>query len=125
MLDTNRSQMSGAGDIKSVCNGALCRLPKRATSYRRLLARPSCADLTATVAAQAGAQSLDSRTTHIRAGPGQEQLRRFLTQGVGYPAHNCSDVPLMSHTRLMHHLLPQFLRWLPRVVFVCSSQRMP
>jgi type IV secretion system protein TrbJ len=81
-LDTNRTQMSALVTSSQSATGAL----QAAQAGNQLVALQAqqLADLTATVAAQGRAQSLEA-AQHITAqDQGREQLRRFLTPGVGY-----------------------------------------
>lgn len=81
-LDTNRTQMSALVTSSQSATGAL----QAAQAGNQLVALQAqqLADLTATVAAQGRAQSLEAAQRNIAQDQGREQLRRFLTPGVGY-----------------------------------------
>ena len=81
-LDTNRTQMS-ALVTQARARPGRCRRARPAISFSRLQAQ-QLADLTATVAAQGRAQSLESAQRTAAQDQGREQLRRFLTQSQGY-----------------------------------------
>jgi P-type conjugative transfer protein TrbJ len=81
-LDTNRSQMSALVSSSQGATGAL----QAAQAGNQLLALQAqqLADLTAAVAAQGRAQSLEAAQRAAAQDQAREQLRRFLTPGTGY-----------------------------------------
>jgi P-type conjugative transfer protein TrbJ len=81
-LDTNRSQMSALVSSSQGATGAL----QAAQAGNQLLALQAqqLADLTAAVAAQGRAQSLEAAQRAAAQDQAREQLRRFLTPGAGY-----------------------------------------
>jgi type IV secretion system protein TrbJ len=81
-LDTNRTQMSALVTSSQSATGAL----QAAQTGNQLIALQAqqLADLTATVAAQGRAQSLEAAQRITAQDQGREQLRRFLTPGIGY-----------------------------------------
>jgi P-type conjugative transfer protein TrbJ len=81
-LDTNRVQMSALVTTSQSAAGAL----QTAQAGNQLIALQAqqLADLTATVAAQGRAQSLEAAQRTSAQDQGREQLRRFLTPGPGY-----------------------------------------
>jgi type IV secretion system protein TrbJ len=81
-LDTNRVQMSALVTTSQSAAGAL----QAAQAGNQLIALQAqqLADLTATVAAQGRAQSLEAAQRTSAQDQGREQLRRFLTPGPGY-----------------------------------------
>jgi P-type conjugative transfer protein TrbJ len=81
-IDTNRTQMSALVTSSQSAAGAL----QAAQAGNQLIALQAqqLADLTATVAAQGRAASLDAAQRTSAQDQGREQLRRFLTQGAGY-----------------------------------------
>jgi P-type conjugative transfer protein TrbJ len=81
-LDTNRSQMSALVSSSQGATGAL----QAAQAGNQLLALQAqqLADLTAAVAAQGRAQSLEAAQRVAAQDQAREQLRRFLTPGTGY-----------------------------------------
>ena len=81
-LDTNRTQMSALVTSSQSATGAL--QATQAGNQLVALQAQQLADLTATVAAQGRAQSLEAAQRTTAQDQGREQLRRFLTQGVGY-----------------------------------------
>ena len=81
-LDTNRIQMSALVTSSQSATGAL-QATQAGNQLSALLAQ-QLADLTATGAAQGRAQSLEAAQRTSAQDQGREQLRRFLTQGVGY-----------------------------------------
>jgi P-type conjugative transfer protein TrbJ len=81
-LDTNRTQMSALVTASQSATGAL-QATQAANQMSALLAQ-QLADLTATVAAQGRAQSLEAAQRASAQDQGREQLRRFLSPGVGY-----------------------------------------
>jgi P-type conjugative transfer protein TrbJ len=85
-LDTNRSQTSALVTSSQSATGAL--QATQAGNQLIALQAQQLADLTATVAAQGRAQSLESAQRTTAQDQGREQLRRFLTQGVGYQSTN-------------------------------------
>jgi type IV secretion system protein TrbJ len=81
-LDTNRTQMSALVNASQGATGAL--QASQAGNQLLALQTQQLADLTATVAAQGRAQSLESAQRTAAQDQGREQLRRFLTQSRGY-----------------------------------------
>lgn len=81
-LDTNRTQMSALVTASQSATGALQAM--QAGNQLVALQAQQLADLTATVAAQGRAQSLEAAQRITAQDQGREQLRRFLTPGVGY-----------------------------------------
>jgi type IV secretion system protein TrbJ len=81
-LDTNRTQMSALVTSSQSATGAL--QATQAGNQLVALQAQQLADLTATVAAQGRAQSLEAAQRTAAQDQGREQLRRFLTPGVGY-----------------------------------------
>ena len=81
-LDTNRTQMSALVTSSQSATGAL--QATQAGNQLVALQAQQLADLTATVAAQGRAQSLEAAQRTSAQDQGREQLRRFLTPGVGY-----------------------------------------
>lgn len=81
-LDTNRTQMSALVTSSQSATGAL--QATQAGNQLVALQAQQLADLTATVAAQGRAQSLEAAQRITAQDQGREQLRRFLTPGVGY-----------------------------------------
>ena len=81
-LDNNRTQMSALVTSSQSATGAL-QATQAGNQLFALLAQ-QLADLTATVAAQGRAQSLEAAQRTSAQDQGREQLRRFLTQGAGY-----------------------------------------
>lgn len=81
-LDTNRTQMSALVTSSQSATGALQAM--QAGNQLVALQAQQLADLTATVAAQGRAQSLEAAQRITAQDQGREQLRRFLTPGVGY-----------------------------------------
>jgi P-type conjugative transfer protein TrbJ len=81
-LDTNRVQMSALVNSSQSATGAL----QVAQAGNQILALQTqqLADLTATVAAQGRAQSLQAAEQAAARDQAKEQLRRFLTPGTGY-----------------------------------------
>ena len=81
-LDTNRTQMSALVSSSQSATGAL----QAAQAGNQILALQAqqLADLTAAVAAQGRAQSLQAAQQAAAQDQGKEQLRRFLTPGAGY-----------------------------------------
>jgi type IV secretion system protein TrbJ len=81
-LDTNRTQMSALVDASQGATGAL----QAAQAGNQLLALQSqqLADLTAAVAAQGRAQSLEAAERAAAQDQAREQLRRFLAPRQGY-----------------------------------------
>jgi P-type conjugative transfer protein TrbJ len=81
-LDTHRSEMSALVTSSQSATGAL----QAAQVGNQLIALQGqqLADLTATVAAQGRAASLDAAQRSAAQDQGREQLRRFLTPGAGY-----------------------------------------
>jgi len=109
-LDTNRTQMSALVTSSQSATGAL--QAAQAGNQLAALQAQQLADLTATVAAQGRAQSLEAAQRTSAQDQGREQLRRFLTTGT-VTNHDRSDVPLMSS----YLTSQQFLR-VAAVVFV-------
>ncbi|ABD89423.1 P-type conjugative transfer protein TrbJ [Rhodopseudomonas palustris] len=85
-LDTHRSEMSALVTSSQSATGAL----QAAQAGNQLIALQGqqLADLTATVAAQGRAASLDAAQRSAAQDQGREQLRRFLTPGAGYQPSN-------------------------------------
>ena len=81
-LDTNRTQMSALVTSSQSASGAL--QATQAGNQLIALQAQQLADLTATVAAQGRAQSLEAAQRTSAQDQGREQLRRFLTPGAGY-----------------------------------------
>jgi P-type conjugative transfer protein TrbJ len=81
-LDTNRTQMSALVMSSQSATGAL--QATQAGNQLIALQAQQLADLTATVAAQGRAQSLEAAQRTTAQDQGREQLRRFLTPGAGY-----------------------------------------
>jgi len=81
-LDTNRTQMAALVTSSQSATGAL-QAAQAGNQLAALLAQ-QLADLTAIVAAQGRAQSLEAAQRTSAQDQGREQLRRFLTQGAGY-----------------------------------------
>ena len=81
-LDTNRSEMSALIDASQGAAGAL----EAAQAGNQLIALQAqqLADLTATVAAQGRAQSLEAAARVAAQDQAREQLRRFLAPNTGY-----------------------------------------
>lgn len=81
-LETNRSQMSALVSSSQGATGAL----QAAQAGNQLLALQAqqLADLTAAIAAQGRAQNLEAAQRAAAQDQAREQLRRFLTPGVGY-----------------------------------------
>jgi P-type conjugative transfer protein TrbJ len=83
-LDTNRSQMSALVGASQGAMGAL--QATQAGNQLLALQAQQLADLTATVAAQGRAQSLEAAQRAAAQDQAREQLRRFLAPGQGYQA---------------------------------------
>jgi P-type conjugative transfer protein TrbJ len=81
-IDTNRTQMSALIGQSQGATGAL--QASQAGNQLLALQAQQLADLTAVVAANGRAQSLQSAEQAAAAEQGREQRRRFLTPGVGY-----------------------------------------
>lgn len=81
-LDTNRTQMSALVTSSQSATGAL--QATQAGNQLVALQAQQLADLTAAVAAQGRAQSLEAAQRTTAQDQGREQLRRFLTPGAGY-----------------------------------------
>ena len=81
-LDTNRMQMSALVTSSQSATGAL--QAAQAGNQLAALQAQQLADLTAAVAAQGRAESLEAAQRTSAQDQGREQLRRFLTPGVGY-----------------------------------------
>src|SRR6202163_439632 len=81
-LDTNRTQMSALVTSSQSATGAL--QATQAGNQLAALQAQQLADLTAPVAAQGCAQSLEAAQRTSAQDQGREQLRRFLTPGSGY-----------------------------------------
>ena len=83
-LDTNRLEMSALIDASQGAAGAL----EAAQAGNQLIALQAqqLADLTATVAAQGRAQSLEAAARTAAQDQAREQLRRFLAPNAGYQA---------------------------------------
>lgn len=85
-LDTNRTQMSALVTSSQSATGAL--QATQAGNQILALQAQQLADLTAAVAAQGRAQSLESAQRAAAQDQAKEQLRRFLTPGTGYQPTN-------------------------------------
>jgi type IV secretion system protein TrbJ len=85
-LDTNRTQTSALVTSSQSATGAL--QATQAGNQLIALQAQQLADLTATVAAQGRAQSLEAAQRTAAQDQGREQLRRFLIPGVGYQLSN-------------------------------------
>ena len=85
-LDTNRTQTSALVTSSQGASGAL--QATQAGNQILALQAQQLADLTATVAAQGRAQSLESAQRAAAQDQGREQLRRFLTPGQGYQSQD-------------------------------------
>jgi P-type conjugative transfer protein TrbJ len=81
-LDTNRTQMSALVTSSQSATGAL--QATQAGNQLVALQAQQLADLTAAVAAQGRAQSLEAAQRTTAQDQGRELLRRFLIPGVGY-----------------------------------------
>ena len=81
-LDTNRTQMSALVKSSQSATGALQAM--QAGNQLVALQAQQLADLTATVAAQGRAQSLEAAQRTTAQDQGREQLRRFLMTRFGY-----------------------------------------
>lgn len=81
-LDTNRTQTSALVTSSQSATGAL--QATQAGNQLMALQAQQLGDLTATVAAQGRAQSLDAAQRTAAQDQSREQLRRFLLPGVGY-----------------------------------------
>ena len=81
-IDTNRTQMSALVSSSQGATGAL--QATQAGNQLLALQAQQLADLTATVAAQGRAQSLEAAQRVAAQDQGKEQLRRFLAPGSGY-----------------------------------------
>lgn len=85
-LDTNRIQTSALVSSSQGASGAL--QATQAGNQILALQAQQLADLTAAVAAQGRAQSLESARRAAAQDQAREQLRRFLTSGQGYQSSN-------------------------------------
>lgn len=85
-LDTNRIQTSALVSSSQGASGAL--QATQAGNQILALQAQQLADLTAAVAAQGRAQSLESARRAAAQDQAREQLRRFLTNGQGYHSSN-------------------------------------
>lgn len=85
-LDTNRIQTSALVSSSQGASGAL--QATQAGNQILALQAAQLADLTAAVAAQGRAQSLESARRAAAQDQAREQLRRFLTSGQGYQSSN-------------------------------------
>jgi P-type conjugative transfer protein TrbJ len=83
-FDTNRTQMSALVGASQGATGAL--QATQAGNQLLALQAQQLADLTATIAAQGRAQSLEAAQRAAAQDQAREQLRRFLTPGQGYQA---------------------------------------
>ena len=81
-LDTNRTQTAALVTSSQSASGAL-QATQAGNQLAAVLAQ-QLADLTATVAAQGRAQSLEAAQRTSAQDQGREQLQRFLTPGAGY-----------------------------------------
>src|SRR6266702_790439 len=85
-LDTNRIQTSALVTSSQGASGAL--QATQAGNQILALQAQQLGDLTATVAAQGRAQSLEAAQRAAAQDQGREQLRRFLTPGQGYQSQD-------------------------------------
>jgi P-type conjugative transfer protein TrbJ len=85
-LDTNRTQTSALVTSSQGASGAL--QATQAGNQILALQTQQLGDLTATIAAQGRAQSLEAAQRAAAQDQGREQLRRFLTPGQGYQSQN-------------------------------------
>lgn len=85
-LDTNRVQTSALVTSSQSASGAL--QATQAGNQILALQAQQLADLTAAVAAQSRAQSLEAAQRAAAQDQGREQLRRFLTPGRGYQSQD-------------------------------------
>ena len=85
-LDTNRTQTSALVTSSQGASGAL--QATQAGNQILALQAQQLGDLTATVAAQGRAQSLEAAQRAAAQDQGREQLRRFLTPGQGYQSQD-------------------------------------
>ena len=85
-LDTNRTQMSALVTASQSATGAL--QATQAGNQLVALQAQQLADLTAAVAAQGRAQSLETAQRVAAQDSAREQMRRFLTPGQGYQPSN-------------------------------------
>jgi P-type conjugative transfer protein TrbJ len=85
-LSTNATQMSALVGASQSATGAL--QATQAGNQLLALQAQQLADLTAVVSANGRAQALQSAEQAAAAAQGQEQRRRFLTQGTGYQPGN-------------------------------------
>lgn len=85
-LDTNRIQTSALVTSSQGASGAL--QATQAGNQILALQAQQLGDLTATVAAQGRAQSLEAAQRTAAQDQGREQLRRFLTPGQGYQSQD-------------------------------------
>jgi type IV secretion system protein TrbJ len=85
-LDTNRIQTSALVTSSQGASGAL--QATQAGNQILALQAQQLADLTATLAAQGRAQSLEAAQRAAAQDQGREQLRRFLTPGQGYQSQD-------------------------------------
>ena len=83
-LDSNRSQMSALVSASQSATGALQAM--QAGNQIVALQAGQLADLTAAVAAQGRAQSIETAQRVAAQDQAREQIRRFLTPGQGYQA---------------------------------------
>ena len=81
-LDTHRKEMSALISSSQSATGAL--QASQAGNQLLGLQAPQLADLTAAVAAQGRAQSLETAQRTVAQDQGREQIRRFLAPGRGY-----------------------------------------
>ncbi|UVO30411.1 P-type conjugative transfer protein TrbJ [Bradyrhizobium arachidis] len=81
-LDTNRTQMSALVSMSQGASGAL--QASQAGNQLLALQNQQLADLTAAIAAQGRAQTLEQAERAAAQDQGREQLRRFLNPGQGY-----------------------------------------
>ena len=90
-IDTNRTQMSALIGQSQGATGAL--QASQAGNQLLALQAQQLADLTAVVAANGRAQSLQSAEQAAAAEQGREQRRRFLAPGAGYQPGNARMFP--------------------------------
>ena len=98
-LDTNRTQMSALVTSSQSATGAL--QATQAGNQLLALQAQQLADLTAAVAAQGRAQSLEAAQQHVSAGPGQGAASAFPDARRRLSANDRADVSLMN-ARIPH-----------------------
>lgn len=90
-IDTNRAEMEALVSSSQSATGAL--QATQAGNQLLALQAQQLADLTAAVAAQGRASSLEAAQRAAAQDAGRERLRRFLTPGVGYRPTNVDMFP--------------------------------